>query len=218
MPESLLHLIENNRRWVDGITAQDPEFFRKLERQQRPGYMWIGCCDSRVPANEIIGLLPGEVFVHRNVGNVVLTNDLNCMSAVQYAVEVLGIRNIIVCGHYNCGGVNASLEEMAHGLIDYWIWPIKQITRKHPWLNDLPLAKRRDVLCELNVVEQAFNLAECKVLKRAWSEGQEIDIHGWIYDVKDGKVRDPVVTMDRDGDARDQAIIAEAAIRARSTT
>ena len=115
-------------------------------------------------------------------------------------------------------GVNASMEDMAHGLIDYWIWPIKQITRKHPWLNDLPMAKRRDVLCELNVVEQAFNLAECKVLKRAWGEGHEVDIHGWIYDVKDGKVRDPVVCMDRAGDAREQAAAAEAAIRARSAS
>lgn len=216
MPDALSQLIENNRRWVDGMTTRDPEFFRKLERQQRPQYMWIGCCDSRVPANEIIGLLPGEVFVHRNVANVVLTNDLNCMSAVQYAVEVLGIRHIIVCGHYNCGGVNASLEDMAHGLIDYWIWPIKQITRKHPWVTTLDLPRRRDVLCELNVVEQSFNLAECKVLKRAWSEGQEVDIHGWIYDVKDGRVRDPVIRIDRQGDARDLAVAAEEAIRRRN--
>ena len=154
MPDPLSHLIDNNRRWVAGITGQDPAFFDKLARQQNPEYMWIGCCDSRVPANEIIGLLPGEVFVHRNVGNVVLSNDLNCMSAVQYAVEVLGIRHLIVCGHYNCGAVNASLDDMAHGLIDYWIWPIKQLQRKHPWLADLPRERQRDVTCELNVVEQ----------------------------------------------------------------
>jgi carbonic anhydrase len=214
MSDALSHLIENNRRWVQSITDRDPEFFRKLERQQRPGYMWIGCCDSRVPANEIIGLLPGEVFVHRNVGNVVLTNDLNCMSAVQYAVEVLGIRHIIVCGHYNCGAVNASMEEMAHGLIDYWIWPVKLIQRRHPWLAKLPPARQRDVLCELNVIEQSSNLAECKVLKRAWSEGQEVDIHGWIYDVKDGKLRNVLVQLDRDKDVRAAIAESEAAIRA----
>lgn len=216
MSDALAHLIENNRRWVQGITAQDPEFFRKLERQQRPEYMWIGCCDSRVPANEIIGLMPGEVFVHRNVGNVVLTNDLNCMSAVQYAVEVLGIRHILVTGHYNCGAVNASLADMAHGLIDYWIWPIKQLSRKHPWLSGLDAERRRDVLCELNVVEQSLNLAECKVLKRAWGEGGAVEIHGCIYDVKDGRLRDPMVRFDRQGDAQSLATEALAAIRRRA--
>ena len=216
MPDPLAHLIANNRRWVEGIIAQDPEFFGKLAKQQRPEYMWIGCCDSRVPANEIIGLLPGEVFVHRNVGNVVLSNDLNCMSAVQYAVEVLGIRHLIVCGHYNCGAVNASLEDMAHGLIDYWIWPIKQIQRKHPWLSSLPLAAQRSVLTELNAVEQAVSLAECKVLRRAWAEGQEIDIHGWVYDVADGRLRDVVVQLDRGSDVRALAAKAEEAIRARA--
>lgn len=216
MPDPLAHLIDNNRRWVETITAKDPEFFGKLAKQQRPEYMWIGCCDSRVPANEIIGLLPGEVFVHRNVGNVVLSNDLNCMSAVQYAVEVLGIRHLIVCGHYNCGAVNASLEDMAHGLIDFWIWPIKQIQRRHPWLAALPLARQREVMCELNVVEQVSNLAECKVLRRAWSEGRQVDIHGWVYDVQDGRLRDVVVQLERDGDTRALIAAAEAAIRARS--
>lgn len=216
MSDVLAHLIENNRRWVQGITAQDPEFFRKLERQQRPEYMWIGCCDSRVPANEIIGLMPGEVFVHRNVGNVVLTNDLNCMSAVQYAVEVLGIRHILVTGHYNCGAVNASLEDMAHGLIDYWIWPIKQLSRKFTWLSALDGPRRGDVLCELNVVEQALNLAECKVLKRAWGEGREIDIHGCIYDVKDGQLRPPMVRFDRVTDTQSTADSAFRQIRQRN--
>ncbi len=216
MPDPLAHLIENNRRWVENITARDPAFFGKLAKQQLPEYMWIGCCDSRVPANEIIGLLPGEVFVHRNVGNVVLSNDLNCMSAVQYAVEVLGIRHLIVCGHYNCGAVNASLEDMAHGLIDYWIWPIKQIQRKHPWLATLPLARQREVLCELNAVEQVANLAECKVLRRAWAEGREIDIHGWVYDINDGRLRDVVVQLDRAGDTRALITKAEDAIRLRA--
>ncbi|MEK7414585.1 MAG: carbonic anhydrase [Planctomycetota bacterium] len=213
MPGPVDNLIANNRRWVEGITAGDPQFFSKLEGQQKPQYMWIGCCDSRVPANEIIGLMPGEVFVHRNVGNVVLSNDLNCMSAVQYAVEVLGIRHIIVCGHYSCGGVNASMEEIAHGLIDYWIWPIKLIQRKHPWLATLPMAKARDVLCELNVLEQVGNLAECKVLKRAWAEGNEIDVHGWIYGVGNGRLRDLGVRLDRDGDVRALIDAAELKIK-----
>jgi carbonic anhydrase len=216
MPDPLAHLIENNRRWVRGITEKDPGFFGKLANQQRPEYMWIGCCDSRVPANEIIGLLPGEVFVHRNVGNVVLSNDLNCMSAVQYAVEVLEIRHLIVCGHYACGAVNASMEDMAHGLIDYWIWPIKLIQRKHPWITALSVARQRDVLCELNVVEQVANLAECKVLRRAWAEGREVDIHGWVYDVADGRLRDVVVHLDRVGDTRNLIAEAEAGIRARA--
>jgi carbonic anhydrase len=216
MPDPLAHLIENNRQWVEGITAKDPTFFAKLAKQQQPAYMWIGCCDSRVPANEIIGLLPGEVFVHRNVGNVVLSNDLNCMSAVQYAVEVLGIRHLIVCGHYNCGAVNASLDEMAHGLIDYWIWPIKQIQREHPWLLQLPLTRRREVMVEMNVVEQVANLAECKVLRRAWAEGQDVDIHGWVYDVSDGRLRDVVVQLDRIGDTQALIARAEADIRTRA--
>jgi carbonic anhydrase len=215
MSADLSHLVANNRRWVASITAQDPEFFRKLERQQRPGYMWIGCCDSRVPANEIIGLLPGEVFVHRNVGNVVMTNDLNCMSAVQYAVEVLGIRHVIVCGHYNCGAVNASLEDMAHGLIDYWIWPIKAAQRKHPWLGALPPARLRDALCEINVVDQALSLAECKVLRRAWGDGQDVDIHAWIYDVRDGQLRDPLLRLDRGCDPQHASAAADGAIRDR---
>jgi carbonic anhydrase len=216
MPDPLAHLIANNRRWVDTITAEDPQFFANLAKQQVPEYMWIGCCDSRVPANEIIGLAPGEVFVHRNVGNVVLSNDLNCMSAVQYAVEVLGIRHLIVCGHYNCGAVNASLEDMAHGLIDYWIWPIKQIQRKHPWLSALSPERQRTVLCELNTVEQAANLAECKVLRRAWAEGHEVDIHGWVYDIHDGRLRDIVVQLDRAGDTRALTDAAETAIRTRA--
>ncbi len=216
MSDPLAHLIANNHRWVAGITAQDPGFFDKLANQQDPAYMWIGCCDSRVPANEIIGLQPGEVFVHRNVGNVVLSNDLNCMSAVQYAVEVLGIRHLIICGHYNCGAVNASMDDMAHGLIDYWIWPIKQLQRRYPWLSTLTPARQKQVLCELNVVEQARNLAECKVFRRAWAEGQSVDIHGWIYDVADGRLRDPLVTLDRDVDAQACLAAAEAAIRARA--
>ncbi len=216
MADQLAHLISNNRRWVESMTSTDPGFFSKLAQQQRPSYMWIGCCDSRVPANEIIGLLPGEVFVHRNVGNVVLSNDLNCMSAVQYAVEVLGIRHLIVCGHYGCGAVSASLEDIAHGLIDFWIWPIKQIQRKYPWLTEVPAARRHDAMCELNVLEQSVNLAECKVLRRAWSEGQEVDIHGWIYDVKDGCLRDVVVQLDRTGDTRALIASSENEIRARA--
>lgn len=216
MPDPLAYLIDNNRRWVAQVTAEDPEFFTRLKRQQRPEYMWIGCCDSRVPANEIIGLLPGEVFVHRNVGNVVMANDLNCMSAVQYAVEVLGIRSLIVCGHYNCGAVNASLEESAHGLIDYWIWPIKEIQRRHPWLAQVPKDRRGDVTCELNVLEQVANLAECKVLRRAWSEGKEININGWIYDVGDGQLRETLIHLDRTCDNASAVAAAEDAVRTRA--
>lgn len=214
--DALAVLKANNQRWVEGITAADPAFFRKLENQQHPQYMWIGCCDSRVPANEIIGLLPGEVFVHRNVGNVVLSNDLNCMAAVQYAVEVINIPHLIVTGHYGCGAVNASMEEMAHGLIDYWIWPIKLLQRKYPWLAQLPLARQRDVLCELNVVEQVGNLAECKVLKRAWAEGKQVDVHAWVYAVGDGRIRDLGVRLNRDGDVRALIAAAEAEIRTRA--
>jgi carbonic anhydrase len=216
MSNDLSPLLANNAAWVRRITDADPQFFRKLENQQKPGYMWIGCCDSRVPANEIIGLLPGEVFVHRNVGNVVLSNDLNCMAAVQYAVEVLDIRHIIVTGHYGCGAVNASLEDMAHGLIDYWIWPIKLLQRKHPWITALAPAVQRDVLCELNVIEQVGNLAECKVLKRAWAEGRQVDVHGWIYAVKDGLIREMPIRLDRDGDVRALLAAAEAEIRRRA--
>ncbi len=208
MPDPLTDLIANNRRWVAGVNASDPTFFQKLAQQQRPQYMWIGCCDSRVPANEIIGLLPGQVFVHRNVGNVVQANDLNCMSAVQYAVEVLGIPHLIVCGHYNCGAVNASLDDLAHGLIDYWIWPIKEIQRRNPWVMKLPRERIGNAMGELNVLEQVANLAECKVLRRAWSENRAVDLTGWIYDVGDGRLRTLLVRLDRDSDVR--ALVAKA--------
>ena len=185
-------LLENNRRWVEQMKAKDPEFFAKLSRQQSPKYLWIGCSDSRVPANEIIGLMPGEVFVHRNVANVVVHTDLNCLSVIQFAVEVLRIEHIIVCGHYGCGGVQAAMSNDEHGLIDNWLRHIKDIYHLHRHeLDRIEDAQARgERLCELNVAEQAANVCYTTIVQNAWSRGQAVSVHGFIYGLKDGLIHD----------------------------
>jgi len=190
-------LFANNRAWARAILKRDPEFFHKLTRQQSPPYLWIGCADSRVPANEIVGLLPGELFVHRNVANVVVHTDLNCLSVIQYAVDVLQVRDIIVCGHYGCGGVIAAMEHRRLGLIDNWLRHIQDVMRRHDALLALredPAARAR-LLCELNVVDQVANVVQTTMVQGAWERGQSLVVHGWIYDVADGLLRDLEVRM-----------------------
>jgi carbonic anhydrase len=187
----LSHLFENNRRWAETITARQPDFFRRLAAQQAPGYLWIGCSDSRVPANEIVGLLPGELFVHRNVANVVVHTDLNCLSVLQFAIDVLKVRDVIVCGHYGCGGVKAALEDAKLGLINNWLRHVQDVARQHAAaLDAVGPDSRLDRLCELNVVEQARHVCETTVVQDAWARGQSVDVHAWIYGLHDGRLRD----------------------------
>ena len=189
--DTVPHLFDSNRRWAAEIEAQSPGFFRKLEHQQNPEYLWIGCSDSRVPANEIVGLMPGELFVHRNVANVVVHTDLNCLSVVQYAVDVLKVKHIIVCGHYHCGGVMAALRNTPLGLIDNWLRHVQDVYQAHRAEIDVLETEREKVarLCELNVQEQLINVSRTTVVQSAWERGQELAVHGWIYDVKDGLLR-----------------------------
>ena len=188
----LKHLFENNRAWADKIRGEDPEFFQKLSRQQSPSYLWIGCSDSRVPANQIVGLLAGELFVHRNVANVVAPSDLNCLSVVQFAVDVLKVRHIIVCGHYGCGGVRAALRGDRLGLADNWLRHVQDVRDKHAarlaGIRDETL--HGDRLCELNVIEQVLNVCQTFIVRDAWRRGQELTVHGWIYGLHDGLLRD----------------------------
>jgi len=190
--ERLKKLLDNNRRWAEAIEQARPGFFETLAHQQAPKYLWIGCADSRVPANEIVGLLPGELFVHRNVANLVLAGDLNCLSVLQYAVEVLHVEHVIVCGHYGCGGVGAALDNTPLGLIDNWIRPIKDIShRKRRELDALDSSQRRfDRLCELNVIEQVSSVARTTIVQDAWRRGQALTVRGWIYSVENGLVND----------------------------
>jgi carbonic anhydrase len=189
-------LFANNRRWVEQITARDPEFFQKLSQQQTPKYLWIGCADSRVPANEIVGLLPGELFVHRNVSNVVALDDLNCLSVLQFAVDVLQVRHIIVCGHFGCGGVQAVWEGRSLGLCDDWLKSVRYVRDKHSQqLGALTGGAQFDRLCELNVVEQVLNVTRTSIVCDAWSRGQSISIHGWIYAIDNGLLRDLGVSI-----------------------
>jgi len=194
---SLDHLFANNRAWSERLRRSDPEFFPRLSRQQRPQYLWIGCADSRVPANEIVGLLPGELFVHRNVANVVVHSDLNCLSVMQFAVDVLNVRHIIVCGHYGCSGVSAALLDQRVGLADNWLRHVKDVHAKHDArveaIAELP--KRLDHLCELNVIEQVANVGQTTIVRDAWSRGHQLSIHGWIYGLADGLVRDLSTTV-----------------------
>jgi len=196
-PHNLAALFANNRDWSAARRAADPAFFSRLAAQQAPAYLWIGCSDSRVPANEIIGLAPGEVFVHRNVANLVLHSDMNCLSVLQYAVEVLKVRDIIVCGHYGCGGVAASLESVSRGLISNWLRPIRELAeQKADELNGLDNDVRMARLCELNVIKQVGNVANTTVVQDAWQRGQEVSIHGLCYGVSDGLLRDLDVSLD----------------------
>lgn len=195
----LKHLFDNNRAWVLRKTEADPTFFQKLAAQQTPHYLWIGCSDSRVPANEIIGLPPGEVFVHRNIANVVVHTDLNCLSVIQYAVEVLQIKHIIVCGHYGCGGVRAAMLNREYGLIDNWLRHLKDVYQKNaPTLNAVDDDQERfDRFCELNVLEQVYHVCQTTIVQNAWRRGQEISVHGWIYGVGDGLLKDLNVCITR---------------------
>lgn len=192
----LSHLLEQNRLWAEKVSRENPSFFDELAKQQKPEFLWIGCADSRVPANQIIGLPPGEVFVHRNVANLVVPSDLNCLSVIQYAVFNLGVKHIIICGHYGCGGVQAAYETNNHGLVDNWLGHIKKMIRhKDAILNKLPLEKRLDHLCELNVMEQVANVGHTTVLQAAWSHGKKVAVHGWIYGLKDGRIRNLEVSI-----------------------
>jgi carbonic anhydrase len=190
---NLQHLFESNRRWSENIRKQNPDFFLELSQQQSPAYLWIGCADSRVPANEIVGRLPGELFVHRNIANVVVHTDLNCLSVMQFAVEVLKVRHIIVCGHYGCSGVNAALHRDRIGLADNWLQHVQDVRHKHERRLECVRAdgsERCDRLCELNVIEQVRNVCRTTIVRDAWARQQELAVHGWIYGLKDGIVRD----------------------------
>ncbi len=187
----LKHLFDNNQTWAARITDHEPEFFQKLAAQQNPEYLWIGCADSRVPANEIIGLMPGEVFVQRNIANLVVHTDLNCLSVIQYAVDVLKVRHIIVCGHYGCGGVRAAMQNQEFGLIDNWLRHMKDIFQKHDHeLSALPETQRFDRCCEINVIEQVYNVCHTTIVQGAWRRGQSLSVHGWIYGLQDGLLKD----------------------------
>ena len=185
-------LFARNRAWAEAMTRRDPQFFARLRNQQAPQFLGIGCSDSRVPANEIVGLLPGEMFVHRNVANVVVHADVNCLSCLQYAVDVLKVRDVIVCGHYGCGGVLSALRDDRLGLVDNWLRHVQDVRWKHEQeLAALPDdAARHRRLCELNVVEQVLNVSQTTVVREAWARGQPLELHGWIYDVGDGLLRD----------------------------
>lgn len=189
--KTLKHIFERNLKWATAVKDKDPDFFSNLASQQHPEYLWIGCSDSRVPANQIIDLPPGEVFVHRNIANVVVHTDLNCLSVIHYAIEVLEVKHIIVCGHYGCGGVRAAMEDQDHGLIDNWLRHIRDVSRFNTdKLEGLNEHERLDALCELNVVEQVTNVCNTPIVQKTWSEGGDLSVHGWIYNIENGLLRD----------------------------
>ena len=195
---NLDNLFEKNRDWANSVKTGDPDFFEKLAAQQSPEYLWIGCSDSRVPANQIVGLLPGEIFVHRNVANMVVHTDFNCLSVLQFAVDVLKVKHVIVVGHYGCGGIKAAYENGEHGLIDNWLRNIKDVQYRHrAELDALPDEEARlDLLCELNVKTQVSHVCHTTIAQRAWSRGQELAVHGWVYSLKDGLLKDLDCTVD----------------------
>ena len=189
MPK-LTHLLDQNKVWAAQVLAEDPNFFSRLEQIQSPKYLWIGCSDSRVPANQITGMQPGEVFVHRNIANVVVHTDLNCLSSIQYAVDLLKVEHIIVCGHYGCGGIQATLDGQRIGLADNWLRHVADVQDKHQLnLSTLSHSQQSALLCELNVIEQALNVCQSTILLDAWQRGQYIQVHAWIYALNDGKIR-----------------------------
>jgi carbonic anhydrase len=190
-------LLRNNREWAEQVRHEDPQFFERLSQQQAPKYLWIGCSDSRVPANQIMGLAPGEVFVHRNIANVMVHTDLNCMSVIQFAVDVLRIEHILVVGHYGCGGVHAALTGTRVGLADNWIRHVGDVAQKHAsMLDGLAPELRDDRLCELNAIEQAENVCLTTVVRDAWARGQKLSVHGWVYSLLDGRVRELGMDVD----------------------
>ncbi|HEX7281930.1 MAG TPA: carbonate dehydratase [Vicinamibacterales bacterium] len=190
-------LLDNNKAWAAARVKHDPTFFSRLAQQQAPEYLWIGCSDSRVPANEIVGLDPGELFVHRNVANVVVHTDLNCLSVLQFAVDVLKVKHVIVCGHYGCGGIRAALEKQSHGLIDNWLRHVQDVERDYE--DELQMVAdpraKEDRLCELNVAEQVRNIARTTIVQDAWRNGHDVQLHGWIYGLKDGIITDLGVSL-----------------------
>ncbi len=190
--EILANLFEANKNWAKGITEKQPNFFKELSKQQSPKYLWIGCSDSRVPANEIVALPPGGIFVHRNIANLVVHTDLNCLSVIQYAVEVLNVQHIIVCGHYGCGGIKAAMGNQTHGLIDNWLRHIKDIYRFHQEELDAleDEEERFRLFCEKNVIEQVANVSKTGIVQQAWKAGKELSVHGWIYNLEDGLLKD----------------------------
>ena len=189
--KNLSHLFENNLKWANSIKRKDPEFFSTLSKQQAPDILWIGCSDSRVPANEIINLPPGEVFVHRNIANVVVHTDLNCLSVIQFAVDVLKVKHIIVCGHYGCGGIKAAMDNESYGLIDNWLRHIEDVKRFNTdLLENLDEDEEHNRMCELNVIEQVKNVSNTTIVKKAWKNGAELTIHGWVYGIEDGILKD----------------------------
>ncbi|MDR0275105.1 MAG: carbonate dehydratase [Burkholderiaceae bacterium] len=205
MPLSLQHLIDNNRAWAESTEREEPGFFKRLSAQQSPEYLWIGCSDSRVPANQVVGLVPGEVFVHRNIANVVVHADLNALSVIQFAVDVLKVKHILVVGHYGCGGVQTVLHDQRVGLADNWLRHVHDVKmRHHARLAPLCRHAREDTLCELNVIEQAANVAQTNVVRDAWQRGQLLAVHGWCYGLKDGILKDLGVTMTGPEQAREK--------------
>lgn len=195
MPK-IRELLANNVNWAQEKTKNDPQFFERLVAQQKPEYLWIGCADSRVPANEIVGMDPGELFVHRNVANQVIQTDFNCLAVVEYAITQLKVKHILVVGHYGCGGVAASMESARHGIVDHWLHPIKGVYRKNESeLKDLTAPAKLDRMCELNVMQQVENLSQNHIIQEAWADGQELSIHGWVYSLKDGLAHDLGVTV-----------------------
>ena len=209
----LHHLLANNREWSEAIRAKEPDFFTKLQAVQSPEYLWIGCSDSRVPANQITGLLPGEVFVHRNVANVVVHTDLNCLSVIQFAVEVLKVRHVIVVGHYGCGGVLAALMNRRLGLIDNWLRHIQDVRNRHAaLLETFPEEEQHDRLCELNVIEQVANVCETTVVQQAWDSGQDLTVHGWVYRLENGIIQDLKVSASSQGDVAGKRAAALASL------
>jgi len=211
---SLSRLFDNNKSWSERIRKHDPAFFKELSQQQSPGYLWIGCADSRVPANEIVGLLPGELFVHRNVANVVVHTDLNCLSVIQFAVELLKVRHVIVCGHYGCSGVRAALGRDRLGLVENWLRHVQDVRNKHADVISAlaEAAAQADRLCELNVIEQVVNVCETSILRDAWERGQDVSVHGWIYGIQDGLLRDLGMTVSAPSEIEGQRAQAVAAL------
>ena len=201
---TLNYLIERNLAWATGVREKDPDFFTNLSEQQAPEYLWIGCSDSRVPANQIVSLPPGEVFVHRNIANVVVHTDLNCLSVIQYAVDVLKVKHIIVCGHYGCGGIKSAMENEKNGLIDNWLRHVKDVARFNAGkLKQLKNEDKFDALCELNVMEQVTNVCNTTIVQKAWENGLELSIHGWIYNIENGILKELTASVNSDLEAEE---------------
>jgi len=215
----LQELLDNNKRWAAETEAGEPGFFSRLLKQQTPQYLWIGCADSRVPANELVDLLPGELFVHRNVANVVVHSDLNCLSVMQFAVDQLKVRHIIIVGHSNCGGVVAALKDLRVGLVDNWLRHVQDVRHTHQeWLDTLPESRRVNALCELNVLEQARNACHTTVVQDAWARGQEVVVHGWVYGLHNGLLEDLALTVASPDDVDATYRRALAGVKARYAT